>query len=232
LLQQKTLTNSNIYKDIMSNTNTVVPPISNNNPVRNLNANKNLDIAIKKHNIKNNNRIKRNGIAFLELDNDGEFMPNEWLSIKKPENIEKVYRFRQYVTNNIEFASSFHFALQTILPGLSNLTIENIMYPTADKLNEINRLRRMLILRGDIARINLRIRDVNGKLNRIAADLESSSKSPLTNHRTNYFNLISEKYKMFAEAREKIAEFKVFLDAQNKHMAEASNVENQWSDGN
>ncbi|KAM0686779.1 hypothetical protein COBT_001993, partial [Conglomerata obtusa] len=115
---------------------------------------------------------------------EGEFLPNKFLGIDPIENIEKLKLIKRYVTDDIEYANNMFFLIQNIIPNVSPLTANDIMHPNTNNLREINRIRHLLELRGEIAGLNIRINTVGIEIRKF--ENNKPPKPPIINAKTAY----------------------------------------------
>ncbi|KAM0688474.1 hypothetical protein COBT_000271 [Conglomerata obtusa] len=85
---------------------------------------------------------------------DYPITPIEIKSFNNVDEINAAIKLDEYKPRNIRYASKFHFLLQTVLPGISNLDPHDIARADNEKIIEINRLRIMIIIKAVLAKIS------------------------------------------------------------------------------
>ncbi|KAM0688517.1 hypothetical protein COBT_000215 [Conglomerata obtusa] len=74
--------------------------------------------------------------------------------------VEKIFELGPYEYKSVSYASNFHYLMQLVLPGLSNLSLEEIFQPDVLMHAEILRLKEMMILKAKLAQIGFTLKKI------------------------------------------------------------------------
>ncbi|KAM0685742.1 hypothetical protein COBT_003043 [Conglomerata obtusa] len=120
-----------------------------------------------------------------------------------------------YIYGNISYAANFYNLLQIIIPGLSILSEEEIMYPTPAQLLEIFRLKEMINLKGKISLYNVKIEQIKSEIKDIKFQLSLDDQIYTKVLNIRLKNLEQTKDSYLSKITSLIEKFRTFWTEQN-----------------
>lgn len=87
--------------------------------------------------------------------------------------VKQIFQLGPYEYKSVSYASTFHYLLQLVLPGLSNLTLEEILKPDVLMHAEILRLKEMMLLKAKLAQLEFSLKTLKENIQYNQSEIDS-----------------------------------------------------------